>query len=197
MTIGSVLLLWVVFAAIGAFLGSTVKKVEMGFFLGLLLGPIGWIIVLLLPRESPEGSNSGDSQEKLKQEDPLEKSTNSSRPERDLTRDAYKIWLVENYEVKKNDVFEKYICNEKLFETLDEALAYADALEAEKRSRDEINADREQSEREEEERRRKLAAEERALRRAESDKKFTFWFSWIGGLSIVVTIAILVYWTIS
>lgn len=47
--------------AIGAWIGSRVGQVDTGFWLGLFLGPIGWIIVLLLPRESEPSSqpNSG------------------------------------------------------------------------------------------------------------------------------------------
>jgi ribosomal protein L7/L12 len=42
--------LWLACGLIGAVLGSMVKRTSAGFWLGLLLGPIGWIIVLLLPR---------------------------------------------------------------------------------------------------------------------------------------------------
>lgn len=136
------LVAWITCAAIGYFLGSTVKKEGTGFFLGLLLGPIGWIIVLLLPRESQQSDNSNSSQQNLRKT-LIEQSTRSYRPERDLTSDAYKIWLVETYEIKKNEVFEKYVCNETLFETLDDSLVYADSLEAEKRSDEEIEAEKE------------------------------------------------------
>ena len=40
----------IITGTIGAFLGDTVNKPGAGFFLGLFLGPIGWIIVFLLPR---------------------------------------------------------------------------------------------------------------------------------------------------
>ena len=51
------ILAFVVFGAVsagivGAFLGSTVNKGFAGFFLGFFLGPIGWIIVFLLPRDT-------------------------------------------------------------------------------------------------------------------------------------------------
>ena len=35
--------------------------------------------------------------------------------------------------IVKNELFEKYECDEKLFDTLDEALVYADSIEGEKR----------------------------------------------------------------
>ena len=37
----------IISGVIGLFLGSSVNKGFAGFFLGLFLGPIGWIIVLL------------------------------------------------------------------------------------------------------------------------------------------------------
>lgn len=42
------LVVWVVMAIIGAMIGSSKGMGSAGFFLGLLLGPIGWIIVAVL-----------------------------------------------------------------------------------------------------------------------------------------------------
>ena len=113
---------------VGAFLGSFVEKGWAGFFCGLFLGPIGWIIVFLLPRE-PENSNSSaqSSVQSKKVDPPLE---------RDLTNDTYKIWLGNTYEIKRNELFEKYECDGKLFDTLDDVLVYADSLEGEKREQE-------------------------------------------------------------
>jgi hypothetical protein len=57
------ILAFVVFGAVsagivGAFLGSTVNKGFAGFFLGFFLGPIGWIIVFLLPRDTSISSQT-------------------------------------------------------------------------------------------------------------------------------------------
>ena len=48
---------------------------------------------------------------------------------RDLSSDAYKLYLAKKYSIERNDVFEKFVCNERLFSTLDEALIHADSLE--------------------------------------------------------------------
>ncbi len=48
-------------ALIGAWLGSKVHQEGTGFWLGLLLGPIGWIIVLLLPREADPATRPSTS----------------------------------------------------------------------------------------------------------------------------------------
>jgi hypothetical protein len=52
-----------------------------------------------------------------------------SFPDKDLSNDAYKIYLVKKYEIEKNDVLSKFICNDKLFATVDEALEFAHSLE--------------------------------------------------------------------
>ena len=125
MDTGVLIIAWIVSGVIGLVLGAIVDKLGAGFFLGLLLGPIGWIIVFLLPRDTQTQVANAEST-------PASKPT-SSRPERNLDSDAYKIWLGKQYNITKNDLFDKYECDEKLFATLDEALDHANALEASKR----------------------------------------------------------------
>jgi len=112
----------VVSGLVGVLLGSSVNRGGAGFFLGFFLGPIGWIIVLLLPRET---SNSPQPQAQTQ--------TPKERPPRDLASDAYKIWLGKKYKITRNELFDNFECDEKLFASLDEALKYADGLEAEAR----------------------------------------------------------------
>jgi uncharacterized membrane protein YhaH (DUF805 family) len=50
---------------------------------------------------------------------------NEFNGERSLTNDAYKIFLSKKYNIKRNDLFNKFeVNNSKLFETLDEALFF-------------------------------------------------------------------------
>lgn len=51
------ILVWGVFAVVGALIGNSKNRVGAGAFWGFLLGPIGWIIVLL----GPNYSNKTDS----------------------------------------------------------------------------------------------------------------------------------------
>ena len=127
MDTGFLIIAWIVSGVIGLVLGAIVDKLGAGFFLGLLLGPIGWIIVFLLPRETAVRGPSiyADLVPKYSSQAVPQ----SNRPERDLNSDAYKIWLGKQYGITKNDLFDKYECDEKLFATLDEALDYADKLE--------------------------------------------------------------------
>jgi len=51
-----IVVIWVIFALIGAAIGQKKSKVLEGFFAGLLLGPIGliWIIVAKAKHRCPE-----------------------------------------------------------------------------------------------------------------------------------------------
>ena len=118
-----------IFGTVGGVLGGTVNKSGAGLFLGLLLGPIGWIIVFLLPRDSEE------SQVPMYSSSPTP--PNLNRPERDLESDAYKIWLGKQHNITRNDLFEKFECNEKLFDSLLDALTYADELEKQQEEKQE------------------------------------------------------------
>ena len=116
---------------VGAFLGDSVNKGGAGFWLGLFLGPIGWIIVLLLPRET---SNSPQTQTPKERPSSQTKAAEEGPP-RDLTSNKYKIWLGKKYEINRNELFDQFECDGELFESLDDALKYADELEAEERQR--------------------------------------------------------------
>ena len=114
---------------IGMFIGMTIDKSGSGFFLGAFLGPIGWIIVLLLPREAAEAQKEKNHAAEVETEVITE---NRSR---DLTDDSYKIYLGKKYKIERNELFAQFECNEKLFDSLDDALAYADGLESENQVR--------------------------------------------------------------
>lgn len=50
--------------------------------------------------------------------------------ERHLNNDAYKIFLSKKYDIQKNDIFDKFVCQEKMFPNIEESLAYAHDLES-------------------------------------------------------------------
>jgi len=50
---------WLFFALLGAVLGRERGRVNEGLLLGLLLGPIGILITLLLPARAVRGRNQG------------------------------------------------------------------------------------------------------------------------------------------
>jgi len=111
---------------IGSTLGGFVDKQGAGFWLGFLLGPIGWIILFLLPRETNNHtqarrtfSATGGEQE-IPSEPPCE---------RNLDIDAYKIWLAAKYGIQKSNTFDQYICGDRLFISLEQALQHANSIE--------------------------------------------------------------------
>ena len=61
--IGYLILAGWVTGAVGAILGSIVGKGGAGFFLGAFLGPLGWIIVFLLPRDSEDKEDDSENEE--------------------------------------------------------------------------------------------------------------------------------------
>ena len=132
----------VVGGIVGVLIGNAVNRKTVGFWFGLFLGPIGWIIVLLLPRKEQDN--------KQKQIVAAMK-----RPERNFDSDDYKIWLGKTYNVQQSELFDKFECLDQLFESLEEALKYADQLDREKevseRKKEEANVKAEESGKEKEE----------------------------------------------
>ena len=57
----------------------------------------------------------------------------------DLSSDAYKIYLVKKYQVEKNHALAKFICRDRLFESIDQALQHAHELE--RQQKDNLEAD--------------------------------------------------------
>lgn len=49
--------------------------------------------------------------------------------ERDLSLDAYRLWLAAKYDIKKNEVFDSFIYDDQIFKSLDDALKHAHAQE--------------------------------------------------------------------
>ena len=74
-------------------------------------------------------SMKANLQNKINYEHELKKVANNDRfASSDLSDDAYKIFLTTDFEIQKNDVLEKFVVDEKLFGTVEEALKHADEL---------------------------------------------------------------------
>ena len=59
----------------------------------------------------------------------IEKNTPLYEGDKSLSSDEYKIYLVKKYSIEKNEALGKVIVKDKLFNSIDEALSYADGLE--------------------------------------------------------------------
>lgn len=125
--IGYLFFAGLVTGVIGLFLGMIVDKSAAGFLLGAFLGPLGWIIVFLLPRDSEY------KKESVSQSAPQMNTTPPSPEGTDLSSDSYRLYLGKKYDIQRNDLFQQFECKEKLFETLDEVMVFADELEAKER----------------------------------------------------------------
>ena len=125
--IGYLFFAGLVTGVIGLFLGMTVDKNAAGFWLGAFLGPLGWIIVFLLPRDSEDKKDSHS------QSAPQSNIPAPPPKDTDLSSDSYRLYLGKKYDIQRNDLFQQFECKEKLFESLDEAMVFADELEARER----------------------------------------------------------------
>ena len=123
------IVLCIIFGAIGVAIANN-KNVDStaGFLLGFFLGPIGLIIVALLnpPKISvrPAVGPTNPAKE-----------SNDFFGERRFTSVPYRLWLADRYQIQRNDVFERFVLQDKIFETLDAALAHAYDLENAKQER--------------------------------------------------------------
>lgn len=60
---------------------------------------------------------------------PPSQATNRFMGEMSVDNDAYKLFLVKKYNIEKNTTLDKFVANEKLFGTVEEAIAYVDGIE--------------------------------------------------------------------
>jgi hypothetical protein len=68
-------------------------------------------------------------QKKKSYENTLKEVSNKDRfASSDLSDDAYKIFLTKEFNIEKNDVLQSFVVTEKLFDTIEDALVYADGL---------------------------------------------------------------------
>lgn len=113
------LLFGLIFGVVGVSI-ATNKNVDglIGFLLGAFLGPLGLIIIALL---NPTSVASTESTSII---------VGDSPPcERDLTLDAYQLWLAAKYNVTKNELFGRFVLRDQTFADLEGALAAAHAFE--------------------------------------------------------------------
>ena len=76
--------------------------------------------------------------------DPEQESKLTYRGEPNLENDSYVLFLAKKYAIEKNDLLGKYVLNDSLYSSLDEALKMADGLEIEQRHLDEKRREKSQ-----------------------------------------------------
>ena len=83
--------------------------------------------MFLLPRDSEDKKDSHS------QSAPQSNIPAPPPKDTDLSSDSYRLYLGKKYDIQRNDLFQQFECKEKLFESLDEAMVFADELEARER----------------------------------------------------------------
>lgn len=113
---------WFLFSIAIGILASNRGRSGIGWFLiSLLISPLLGLIFVLVTK------NLAEEQEK-EEEQKLKEVKFSG--EQILSNDSYKIYLTKKFNIEKNDVLGKFICSDKLFDTVDAALTYAMEIDA-------------------------------------------------------------------
>lgn len=86
--------------------------------------------------------------ESIKESAKPESVQNNFEGEPDLSSDPYRLWLAERYDIARNEIFQRFVIADQTFETLDQALAFADSQEVAKRAQIEEEESRKRAEEE-------------------------------------------------
>jgi hypothetical protein len=118
----SIFLFWILFSiAVGILASNRGRSGIAWFFLSLLISPLLGLIFVLVTKNLAKEQEK-EEEEKLKEVKYAGVQT--------LSNDSYKIYLTKKYNIEKNDVLSKFICSDKLFDTVDDALTYAMQIDA-------------------------------------------------------------------
>jgi membrane-associated protease RseP (regulator of RpoE activity) len=122
------LFLWLFSSFISGLLGLFIannKGVDgvTGFIFGFLMPGIGLVITALL---NPSKTVAPEKPKLRPSRPPLEKQS--------LSDPEYKLWLVSEYNIQRNDVLGEFLCRGKLFPTIDDALSFAHSVDVDRRT---------------------------------------------------------------
>ena len=136
-----ILLLIVFFPLLSLFLGVGITALVINYWWVILLF-IGFSLVLSYGRKVNE--REVKRQQDLEQQQALINAVSGARAEQEskltfrgepsLENDSYVLFLAKKYEIEKNDLLGKYVLEDSLYPSLDEALKMADELEIEQRA---------------------------------------------------------------
>ncbi|QWD08408.1 hypothetical protein G6716_04895 [Polynucleobacter paneuropaeus] len=118
---------WSAYSDMQAFRGGMYEKVISDAFQSLTIQTIVVFLLFLggifIKGSSTQEESSSSNTNESPNSNNSTNSTFSGEPL--LTNDAYKIFLTNKYGIQKNDALGKYIIQEKLFDSIDEALKFA------------------------------------------------------------------------
>ena len=112
-----IFLIWLTSSLIFGFIGVQIAKnkrvpVKTGFLYGFFLLAIGLIIIALLNPTVDIADPKKEYEE-----------------DRDTSAEAYRLWLTEKYNIRRNELLDRFVVVGQSFATVDDAIAYADNLE--------------------------------------------------------------------
>ena len=146
-----ILLLIVFFPLLSLILGVGITAVIVNYWWAILLF-IGISAILSYGRKVNE--REARQQREVEQQQALIKAVNGVKAEQEskltyrgepnLENDSYVLFLAKKYAIEKNDLLGKYVLNDSLYSSLDEALKMADGLEIEQRHLDEKRREKSQ-----------------------------------------------------
>lgn len=92
----------------------------------------GSLILLGIFIKGDESPTAAQDSKEDKHQAPPSQAAHSSKTEhmsfmgeRAISNDKYKLFLIEKYQIQKNEVLNKFLCHETLFDTVEEALTHA------------------------------------------------------------------------
>lgn len=91
----------------------------------LIIAALITLVGVLMAIFGPNESQAGSSVKSVSSEPVLSEFDG----ERNLSSDAYRLWLAKAHRIERNDVFDRFVIGEKTFDTLDAALACAHSIE--------------------------------------------------------------------
>ena len=114
-----VLAVWIGLAIlIGNISDNRGQGFAVGFAISLIASPLIALLVIIAMKDRSEPVSSA-----------AQKTEAPAILTRQLSNPQYKVWLVEKYNIQRNDVLGEIICGSESFGTIDEALAFAHQTE--------------------------------------------------------------------
>jgi hypothetical protein len=111
---------------------NSVAIIALNILLGWTL--IGWVVSLVWALTSADKAEVNTTINNINSQEPGAPVVSTNQPkaksdvrvfnadERVLSNDAFKLFLIDTYKIKKNDLLDKFVCHEKIYDSLDDCL---------------------------------------------------------------------------
>lgn len=119
----AIFLTWLVFSIIVAVAANARNRSAFGwFFIAIIISPLlALILVLVMKPASSQDYKKYTPQKSI--------DTITYDGDQDITHDKYQLYLTKKYSIERNSTLEKFIINDEIFPSLEEAFKHADSIE--------------------------------------------------------------------